>query len=457
MPPDTKINLNNYKWVMNSYDSLLRYTDDDNKNSESGINNGDVYKLLPTELYKHCNKNYIDTLKENKYSPVCPIDIVSNYNWTTSPDTARLSAPRIILTEKYIYKNNSFGKLFYTLNATLDSANDILSGFEKKTNKVVMPSSILSPIDSLQDAIPSSITNNISTSTIQTLGSSIKNAKDKIDEWVENAKSYINEYQQDDSLLAASTFNRSAKHYDKLYWCYFTGFRYELPYFDNKYRNLNNMFSDNAAGTTNKFYDLIDGVVQIGTSALATAQLMLNSEYKGFYIEQPKPYNYPSTGEQIQIQFPLINTGTWSDVCKNWQFLYLLMFQNQPSRLSKTIVDSPVIYTAEIPGTRFIPYSYIRNMNVEYKGVRRMMNMNYLKTTTENNDVRVSIEQMPVVIPEAWNITITLEGLTSEPSNFSVDHKLITYSKSSDLFSFENVGIQNDTTSGTFNNLNNIA
>ena len=59
----------------------------------------------------------------------------------------------------------------------------------------------------------------------------------------------------------------------------------------------------------------------------------------GIYVEQSKQYNFGQDGRSFNIQFPLLNTGTYEDVKRNWQFLFGLIYQNKPGRINRNLLE----------------------------------------------------------------------------------------------------------------------
>ena len=60
-------------------------------------------------------------------------------------------------------------------------------------------------------------------------------------------------------------------------------------------------------------------------------------------------------------------------MCKNWEFLFLLVYQNTPNRISKDLANPPCIYEAKIPGVWYSKYASITNVKVDFVGARREM------------------------------------------------------------------------------------
>ena len=132
------------------------------------------------------------------------------------------------------------------------------------------------------------------------------------------------------------------------------------------------------------------------------------------FQEKSKFYTYDKGGETISLSFPLINTGsaTFDDVVKNWQFIFLLLWQNRAQRLDRNVVEPPPIYEVTIPGLRYMPLCYISDLKVEFKGARRTMT---LPIPSSSGSGTVDLQ---TVVPEAYQISITITSLVGDTKNF---------------------------------------
>lgn len=460
MASTTKTNSNKYIWELIPFDKDLKSFPSDKKNIA-------LYKLLPTNTFKEEKSiDYFDILK-TFISPVTIVPII-NYSWTTSPLEARTKIPHIILRERQLWKNNSYAKLAYNLSTTSETLDETIKNLTNATNDIdilVNTQSILDALPVIEEQPTSSdkynfidyskyqidykiqlpdvkelvqqswkepITlsafelyepNNISgpSSNKEQLNNKTKESINKVKAYVKKCQDSMTQNIINQCVIQNSLKSSVLDAYSLLYLCLYSGFEYVLPYFDNNMRNVNNTFNN---GDYNKAF-LVETAADMVSYAMNFAggiNMILNPEQQGYYIEQAKPFQYPSVGETININFPLNNTGTWEDVIKNWQFVYMLLYQNQPTRVTKTIISPPAIYEVEIPGVRYIPYAYIKNVKVEYNGIRRYMNMKIKKG--------LQIEEIKTIIPESFTINITLEGLTSEPTNFNIlENNIVTTKK----------------------------
>jgi hypothetical protein len=77
----------------------------------------------------------------------------------------------------------------------------------------------------------------------------------------------------------------------------------------------------------------------------------------------------------FDINFPLLNTGTYEDIKRNWQLIFGLIYQNKPGRINRNLLELPVIYEFYIEGMAYMPYSYISQIQVDFIGNRRTMDI----------------------------------------------------------------------------------
>ena len=240
----------------------------------------------------------------------------------------------------------------------------------------------------------------------------------------------------DDPLLSA---------YKNLYPSVNTGWRYVFPYFDDYYNSSQNVFGEDS-GAQNMLNLISAGAETLQNIAGIAGAL---SRPFGFsFQEKAKFYNFPSEGEEFSFTFPLINTGsvTFDDVVKNWQLIYLLLYQNKPARIDRNIIEPPVFYEVSIPGQKFLPFCYITNIAVDFKGSRRELNfnldfqnintneslpenfadnfnasgLNEFASNTPTRDIASSSTstEFTAIIPDAYVIKITLKSLVTETRNF---------------------------------------
>ena len=310
------------------------------------------------------------------------INIAKNHAWTNSPPNAREEIPVLTLQEQRIAINPTINQIAYNV-----------MGFSDKATGALQAS---------KDIV-----------------SSIKNASDGGGVSDKVMKATERKYKE----FAAEDVNPQ-KPYDFLYTTQPTGFSYTLPYFSNTMRSGNLGFGtggEQAPGgilSSLGFGDLAEGIGEVTKS--------LNLTAPGVYIEQPKFYNFTGRESSYTVQFPLLNTGTYEDVLKNWQFLFLLTYQNMPNRISRDQIEPPVIYTARIPGMWFSRYAAITNLTVEFQGARRMMKLDvptlsHILGPQGESDTQSGSKTFETIIPDAYNVSITVAELFGETKNMAYE------------------------------------
>lgn len=203
-----------------------------------------------------------------------------------------------------------------------------------------------------------------------------------------------------------------------------------FPFFGDSVRNFNNSFGDTfqngfgggggIGGTADDIAQkyigggaqirsaLGDGTISkatdaftkgdIGGAGSALMQGLKSGGSPGSYIETPKMYDYSSANEgSMDISFVLANTLN-SDFSKNYELVKKLIEINRPRRNDSISMDPPRIYKAKLYGYRYMPWAYCSNFNINLLGTKRMVD--------------------GIIIPEAYQINMSLQPLTVEPSNF---------------------------------------
>jgi len=153
--------------------------------------------------------------------------------------------------------------------------------------------------------------------------------------------------------------------YREIYTTKLTGWRYKIPYLENQQRTNTSQFSHTEGGPGS-------GIVEQAQNAMTAAGKMLAP---GNYIEFAKSFIFGAGTKSYTTSFPLLNTGTQEDILRNWQFLYLLTYQNTPNRIDQVQITPPKIYEAMLPGVWWTRHAYIETMSVEFVGNRRNMTL----------------------------------------------------------------------------------
>jgi hypothetical protein len=238
-----------------------------------------------------------------------------------------------------------------------------------------------------------------------------------------------------------------------------TGFQYILPYFNEAYKSVNQTWGEIRGGGafTAALRNLPEGLAQNITKNFETVA-------KGAFIDLPKSYHYDqSTNPEIKCTLYLYNTDSWADVAKNWELVFMLVYQNLANKTSKILLEPPVLYEVEVDGLHYLPYAYISSLTVINHGTEREMTIPILVddtdglheqfaqapyenlkpsrdlvkkrrhgTTSKANDgKKMAVQEagssgaspdpqtrgIVAQIPEAWEIRITFKSLLPETKN----------------------------------------
>lgn len=123
--------------------------------------------------------------------------------------------------------------------------------------------------------------------------------------------------------------------------------------------------------------------------------------------EIAKSFQYPEDGDSVSVNFTLYNTtrmDAWRD---NYKFLYLFVLRNLPLRIDTMSYLPPMLYDVVVPGVKRLPVSAVYSINIEPKGMTRVLKCeNFLNGG-----------EVPVNVPEAWEVTITFKSLIGHSAN----------------------------------------
>jgi len=201
-------------------------------------------------------------------------------------------------------------------------------------------------------------------------------------------------------ILGANTITGPAylRQYEKLYGIHYTGFKYKVPYLQDGYKVIDNSWG----GDQGKGFLL-------NTAQSLTKLTSIAAPSVG--VDFAKTFDYPQNGPSYDINFFLDNTvyNNESRALDNLTFIYLLLYQNLPNRINRTSLAPPVIYQASLPGVFSYRWSFLSKLTVNFIGVRRPFHAN------------IGGEQTEAIIPEGYEVQLTLTSLTPETKNLFYD------------------------------------
>ena len=337
------------------------------------------------------------------------IDVINGFYWTTSQLSSRQDVPSVILKEKKLKQNSLISQLAYYAAIVSGQGGQVTGRLANFFSNSGVGSG----------AIGGFLNN--------TLGGAINGIGQKLAGAVSNFGSGLMGSgllqaitgKSAEGIISAMTGENASSDvllpYEGLYITEDTKFVYRMPYFENIANAVQNSFANDdkfisgsmglggmLAGAVNK--------IETGMYGLATS---MNIQEPGIYIEKPQFYTFGVSNEQVTFNFPLINTGwsTFEDVQRNWQLIYLLIYQNRPNRKTRELIDPPCLYEVMIPGVKYMPYAFISNLSVSFMGSRRSYYINV--PTSGGGSTRIQ-----TIIPDAYMVSITLKGLIAESQNF---------------------------------------
>jgi hypothetical protein len=319
-------------------------------------------------------------------TPYIPINVLEEFQWTKSPKSSRLDVPILSLKEKRIIKNSTVTNLAYSINATADLAKTL-------SDKIAQGDFIFFDDSAIKEG-----------SILESTTNLVKGGASTISDTLEATQNLVSE-----KLLGTQTFKSTVlQPYNGLYSIESTGFQYILPFLNDEYRSMTTAMGEDQE-------NLFSGMQRAAIDAASEVAGAVFALRPGVYIEESRQFQMSQDGRSVNIVLPLLNTGSYEDILKNWQLIFGLTYQNRPGRITKNLVDIPVIYEAIVEDILFMPYAYISDLSVNFLGNRRTMEITVPVEGNENNSGGLTLN---AAIPDAYELNITLKGLNEETRNF---------------------------------------
>jgi hypothetical protein len=195
-----------------------------------------------------------------------------------------------------------------------------------------------------------------------------------------------------------ASFPAYLRSYERIYGINYTNFTYKLPYLEDSYKQINNSWGgESPGGRIGKYSDTLTKFTSIASPSVG--------------VDFAKTFDYPQAGPSYDINFFLDNTlyDNESYAVAHFTFIYLLLYQNLPNRVNRTSLTPPVIYQAYLEGVFSYRWSFLSKINVNFIGVRRPFYTN------------IGGEMTKAIIPEGYEVQLTLTSLTPETKNLFYD------------------------------------
>jgi hypothetical protein len=313
------------------------------------------------------------------------INICDDFDWTTTPVAYagfnKKLVPRGDISEYRVEDTSVIAALLYASEATLAagaSSANLLSNIAKKAG-----------LDTLSSGIAGA--NQLAASTQNSINSAVRNRASI------NAKYDFPDAQSSPWM----------QPYKDLYSLAPTNFKYLLPYLDDQaFCSIKNSWPDISyplSNSINEMQNIVTGIAKISAP--------------GQYIEKPKMFDpAASNNPSVTFNFPLFNTQSFEQACANYQFLWLLIFQNTPQRVTKSLLEMPKMYTVNVPGVCYIQYGYLESLNIRFIGNRRHVNINMPQTSIAGLN-----SSIPAIMPDAYDVSITFGSLNVNNSNMLLE------------------------------------
>ena len=325
------------------------------------------------------------------------INVTRDFPWTYSPSTSREDVPTMILREERILQNPVFNALAYNLFTATDH----------------IPKSVSEKSNEIANEATNWITDK-GGKAVSFLGAS-ERTKKAVETSIKSAAKVVEALVEQDELpdkyknWTSTDYRRHLEPYQRLYSTFPTGFKYKIPYFDDAYKQAQGGFGSDTSSGQLPFQSVLENIGGFVSSAVQA----LNATSPGTYVEQPKYPGFPASEKSYTLNFMLHNTVSWEDTLRNWQLVFMLIYQNIPNRVNRTVILPPKIYEARLPGVWYSRYSYMSTVAVQMQGARRDM-----KIDTTNLGLPGDLKEIKTTVPDAYQVSITLQELIPESQNY---------------------------------------
>lgn len=332
------------------------------------------------------------------------IDVIADHPWSHSPKTAMTGdnddVPMISLMEHRILQNVALNTMIYNISTLTDlNANLANSAMDAAKSGVDKALSLADTM--LGEEVDGSISA-YARETLGVLGGKTKQA--------------IEAFKAKDTKDAKYNINKYMAPYQRLYATFPSGFKYKFPYFTDEYKSTSPLFSDESGHTNMPFQKFMGSASEM----LGSVVKALNTSQSGTYIESPKYPNFPAESKQYTFNFPLLNTVSAEHTQKNWELIFMLIYQNTPNRVNRSVIAPPHIYEALIPGVWYSRYSYISRLDVNMVGARRKMKVK-LHESFKKLNAGFENTHIETLIPDAYQVSITVNELIPEAQNHMME------------------------------------
>lgn len=320
------------------------------------------------------------------------IDVVNDFDWNANHVlNAYPKMPKIFMTEREQVESSLISSYFYYTSNIVRVINNIGTS-SGETIIDTIREFVLKQARGAGTGIDGLIGGTGASTSITKFINFASTVLNEVNTLGENDKAVLGEY---------------LKSYIGIYLTRPTGFTYVLPWFDDSFQGATNAWSKLDRATP--LHNIID----------TAANAVMPYFKPGVYIERPKYFEFQDSGnEKITVNFPLLNTVS-ETYKKNYEFLWILAFQNKYYRESFASVRPPKIYTVQIPGVKYFPYAYISNLKIDFVGTRRLL------------EVETPVGTVQAPVPDAYQVSMEITSLLSDSSNMLLSDQFYKQIKTS--------------------------
>ena len=330
------------------------------------------------------------------------VDVVNDFKWTKTKrgSVGRKGTPTLDLQEFYVTVPAFFSNLNVAKQIAVNAGSAITAALEGIVEMTGAPASITKLINDSKE-----------------LG---KEGKKLADEGMAGIRKSFGAEE------SATSFNglKYLKAYEHLYGVKRSNFIYKLPYLENSYKKVSNTWGTGTGALNQGLQGIVDTITKGFSFAAPGVGIDWSKSFDygtdspshtvKFFLDNTKDADYTGEGAEIDEWMGTATRRTIPNYETNFRLVYLLLYQNMPNRLNRLALVPPVIYRAKLPGVFSYRYSFLSSLEVNMIGIRKTKTIPNFITTENNKDINV-------VIPEGYEITLTLQSLLPETQNLYFD------------------------------------
>lgn len=350
------------------------------------------------------------------------IDVINNFDWTTTPSRAGsgqdFKVPAVRVQEFEMDRLSVLKSIRYQIETFANAVEDNAAAFNnvianvQKLQQETQAADKTSTGNILGNAFGDTIINAIGTIAKTTSNIVPVNAQQIISSTSNFFQGFASAFGVDDSRGENSS-SQWLRMLNGLYTLNSTKFEYIFPYLEDRAMDASPRFASfDAVLKSNISKGVASAVMGLTQGPLAAVPEL---SQPGVYVEQPQLMDISNANSSdITVTFPLLNTLSFENAVKNYQLLWLLAYQNKPYRESKTVVSPAKVYRVFVPGIKYMHFAHISNLSVDFMGVRRTVRI-------PMPTIAGTPEQVNVIMPDAYRVSITFKSLTTDMGNFMIE------------------------------------